>query len=94
MKRRSTKRPPSPAIVGAQVLQNLKKGRTRLRALNEERKARSELVKRLIAELALTEEWRGCPQRGRAGRISRKLNGLIGERMVQKYLEQLASGSD
>lgn len=93
MKHRRKTRPASPAIVGKQVLAALKKGRMRLREVNAERQARGALLKRAITEFVLSEGLRGQPRRGRAGRIARKLNGLIGPRMVGKYLEQLTSSS-
>ncbi|MBS0153253.1 MAG: hypothetical protein JSS38_01535 [Nitrospira sp.] len=82
------------AMIGRKVLAGLEKGRIQLQEINRERRAQGDLWRRVIAEYVLLDEQAGRSRRGRAGRIARKLNQRISERMVRKYLEQLTSGSD
>lgn len=90
----SRKPNPSAATLGTKVMANLERGRARLMVLNRERQEMGDLWRRVIAEYVLLDKEAGLPLRGRAGRIARKLNRRISERMVRRYLEQLTSGSD
>ena len=87
-------RRPDPAAIGRKVLAGLAKGRARLAFINQQRKAESDRQKVLIAYLSLADQQAGRPAHGRAGRISRKLQGKISERLVRKYLALLSSGAD
>lgn len=85
---------PSAASLGAKVLAGLAKGRARLLVLNHERRALAAVRRRVVSEYAAMDAQDGRPQRGRAGRIARKLNQKISERQVRKYLAQLISEAD
>lgn len=82
---------PDPAAVGRKVLAGLAKGRARLATINQKRKDQSAQWVVQIAYLALADREAGRPTRGRAGRLSRKLQGKISERSMRKYLARLSS---
>lgn len=88
---------PSAASLGKKVLAGLAKGQARLMVINRERQALAAATRRVVAEFAAVDTQEGRPQRGRPGRISRKLKRLnrqISERQVRKYMAQLISGAD
>jgi hypothetical protein len=85
---RADKRP-DPAVIGKKVLAGLAKGRARLAIVNQQRKDQSAQWAVSIYYLALADQEAGRPTRGRAGRISRKLQGRLGERLVRKYMARL-----
>jgi hypothetical protein len=85
---------PQAFSVGRKVLAGLAKGRARLAPINQQRQVRSAQQMIQVYYLALADRDAGRPARGRAGRISRKLQGQISERLVRKYLARLSSGAD
>jgi hypothetical protein len=76
------------AAVGARVLAGLAKGRLRLRERQERQSAG---LARLVAQAAAVDASRGFGERGRAGRIARRLHGLVARRTAAKYLARLSS---
>lgn len=79
------------AVVGRKVLAGLDKGRHRAIAQAKERAAFhvAKVVIHSNADFAS-----GKPERGRAGRIARKLGGMLSERQVKRILDRLSSVSD
>lgn len=51
-------------------------------------------TRNLVVDLAAADVHAGRPERGRAGRIAKKLNGLAGEAHVRKILRTLSSVRD
>ena len=83
-----------PATVGVVVLANLARGRERAVAAARERGAITARAVRRALDVDVLE---GRGERGRAGRIARRLQRggvTISERGVRKILERLSSGSD
>jgi hypothetical protein len=78
-------------LVGRKVLAGLDRGRAIAIA---QAKARSAQRVGLIVVLVNTDTQQGRPDRGRAGRIARKLGGLISERHVKRILDRLSRMSD
>lgn len=78
-------------IIGRKVLEGLDKGRQRAIAQSKERAAFhvAKVVIHSNADFAS-----GKPERGRAGRIARKLGGMLSERQVKRILDRLSSVSD
>lgn len=82
-----------PATVGARVLAGLEAGR---QAAIAKAQARAAVTAREVRRALDVDVLEGRPERGRAGRIARRLHrdGLrISERGVRKILERLSSGS-
>src|SRR5690242_176771 len=82
---------PDSADVGRRVLAALDAGRATAIRRARERGARTLL---LVAELAVLDARGGRPIRGRAGRIARKLGGLLSASQVRKKLRALSSVRD
>ncbi len=80
-----------PYATGRRVLEALAEGR---RIAIQQRKAQAADNERLVRLELDRDILAGHPERGRPGRISRRLRGRIGERGVRKILERLSSGSD
>jgi len=80
-----------PYLVGERVLAGLEKGRRRAIAQAQARGARTV---RAVCQALDVDLLEGRGERGRAGRIARRLRGMVGERQVRKILERLSSGSD
>ena len=76
--------------VGQKVLAGLEKAHQRAREAHEARKLKN---RHMIISLAAIDQREGRPARGRAGRIARKLGGVLHERSVKRYLDKL-SGYD
>lgn len=78
-------------VVGLKVLDGLAKGRQQAIAQAKERAAFhvAKVVIHTNADVAA-----GKPERGRAGRISRKLGGILSERQVKRILDTLSCMSD
>jgi hypothetical protein len=74
-------------IIGKKVLDGLRKAWQRAKEQKQDAVARRALT---IAILANADRDGGYPARGRAGRISRKLQGTMSERLVRKYLARLS----
>src|SRR5262245_46777615 len=83
------KKPASPnaMTIGLRVLAGLAKAQAALKQLRAQRRHENLL---LILNLAAQDQERGYPKWGRAGRISRKLGGLLCERQTKRYLDALA----
>ena len=80
------------AQVGAAILQGFAKGRARANAATKEQAALNASV---VAIHINADRQAGKPVRGRAGRISRKLRGVLSERLVRKIIAALQmSGAD
>ena len=78
-------------LVGQKVLAGLSKGRQRAIAQAKERAAFH------VAHVAIhanADVAAGKPERGRAGRIARRLGGTLSERHVKRILDGLSSMSD
>jgi hypothetical protein len=79
-----------PSDLGTRVLVALERGRraaiakSRKRAAQLERAVREELDRDILS---------GKPARGRAGRIERRLQGVVTERHVRRILDSLACAS-
>lgn len=65
----------------------------RARAIAEKRK-RAAYTRSLVLETAAADHQAGRPARGRAGRVARKLNGLVSEGQARKILRALSSARD
>lgn len=81
----------SAAETGARVLAGLAAGRARAHARARERAA--ELERHVLREFHL-DVLRQKPARGRAGRIARKLAGMVSVRHTQRILDRLFNVSD
>lgn len=79
------------ALVGDKVLAALENGRHRAIVRAREMGAANALQ---VMALAVTDAQSGRSPRGRAGRIARKLGGLLTERSVKRILDRLSSVSD
>lgn len=79
------------ALVGSKVLSELAKGRQR--AIERARQIGAANAMQVMA-LAVIDAQAGRSVRGRAGRISRKLGGLLTERSVKRIMDRLSSVSD
>jgi hypothetical protein len=77
--------------IGRKVLAGLEKAHRVARPI-QQAKVLENL--RLIVELAALDQSHGRPAWGRAGRIARKLSGVLSERTVKRYLDRLAAMSD
>ena len=83
-----------PAEVGARVLAALAEGRRKAHADAQERSAP---LAGLVADLADADLLAGKPDRGRPGRVARKLRGLgvkVSRRHVQRILDKFSGMSD
>lgn len=89
LRAKPTRPSPAPAALGLTVLANLQKGRARLQAINADRKAQGEFIRRMVAEFAMLDAAAGHPHRGRAKRIAHKLKGRRSERRIRKILVSL-----
>jgi hypothetical protein len=78
-------------LTGRKVLDALAKGRQKAIAAAQAKAAMQMFV---IRELAMADMLAGRSNRGRAGRIQRKLGGTLSERLVRKYLARLFRGAD
>ena len=81
----------TPESIGRKVLAGLFKGRQRAIEQAKERAAFhvAKVVIHANADVAARK-----PERGRAGRISRRLGGMLSERQVKRILDRLSSVSD
>lgn len=80
------------------LLEGLHRGREglergRAKAIERARK-RGLQSQRLIIDLAAVDVRAGKPERGRAGRIARKLDRLLSESQIRKILRTLSSAPD
>jgi hypothetical protein len=80
-----------PAEVGLRVLQSLDRGRAKAIEQNLAVGAANTQLVRPLLDVDILE---GRPARGRAGRISRKLRGRLGERAVHRILARLSNRSE
>jgi hypothetical protein len=62
--------------------------------VNAEKRKRATYTRHLVLETAAADQRAGTPARGRAGRVARKLNGLLSESQVQKILRALCCARD
>ena len=79
------------AVVGQKVLDGLDKGRQR--AITQAKERAAFHVAKVVIH-ANVDVAAGKPERGRAGRISRKLSGILSERQVKRILDRLSCMSD
>jgi len=79
-------RRPDPAVVGEKVLANLARARAA-------RRKHGDFFRRVISHYVLLDLQDGGTRWGQGRRIHARLRGKLSLRMVNKYLAQLASGS-
>ena len=79
------------ALTGAKVLDALDKGRALAIRQNQARSAQHLAT---VVVLFNADRQQGRPARGQAGRIARKLGGLLSERHVKRILDRLSRVSD
>ena len=79
------------ALIGRKVLAGLDRGRT---LAIQQAKARAAGKRLMVVIAANADRAAGKPERGLAGRISRKLHGAISERHVKRILATLFCLSD
>ena len=79
------------ALTGAKVLDALDKGRALAIRQNQARSAQHLAT---VVILFNADRQQGRPARGQAGRIARKLGGLLSERHVKRILDRLSRVSD
>jgi hypothetical protein len=82
---------PDPTATGLRVLAALEEGR---RLAIEAKRQRAARVRLLVLAASRRDEQRGHPSRGRAGRISRDLHGVVTRRHVQRILDTLSCVSN
>lgn len=73
------------AVVGAKVLAAFEQGRTMANEAKKEQRARHVAT---IAILAQEDVQRGRGARGRAGRIARRMGGVLTERRIRQILSE------
>ena len=78
------------ALVGRKVLAGLDRGR---QIAIQQAQARAAEKRIMIVIAANADHAAGKPERGLAGRISRKLHGAISERHAKRILDALSSAS-
>ena len=83
----SVRKPTQAASVGRKVLAGLQKAQRIARELHQERVQQQRVQ---IFYLLAEDRQKGRPARGVAGRISRKLGGILSERHVRRYLKILS----
>ncbi|MEO7863737.1 MAG: hypothetical protein ABIU05_25555 [Nitrospirales bacterium] len=79
------------ARIGRRVLAALDRGRA---LAIQQAQARAEGKRLMVVIAANADRAAGKPERGLAGRISRKLHGAISERQTKRILDELSSVSD
>jgi hypothetical protein len=79
------------AALGVAVRRALDAGRAKRIANAKQRGAASAA---LVADLAMLDLAAGRPERGRAGRIARKLHGELSESRVRKILRAFSNATD
>ena len=81
----------SDAALGVAVRRALDAGRAK-RIANAKRRGAASAA--LVLDAAMLDVHAGRPERGRAGRIARKLKGDLSESRVRKILRAFSNGSD
>lgn len=83
-----------PATVGARVLAGLERGRQRAIATQ---RARADHLAELVQRAERLDRAAGLPERGRAGRVARRLRRAcieVSDRHIRRILDSLSSVSD